>query len=290
MLNCNLETVLNVQNRLGEGVIWDSSQQCFWWTDILTNKMFRWAFNGKPQVFDTPHRLCSFGLTPVANKFIAAFDFGFAFFEPLTGKIENVCEVESSLHNNRLNDGRVDRQGRFWVGSMRQSESGELGSLYCLANGQAIKRLDGIEISNGLCWSQNGRQIYHADSPTRTIKVADYNAENGQISHWRKFVKTDKGAYPDGACIDNEDHLWSAQWGSHKIKRYTPLGEEVFEFELPCKQPTCIAFGGPDLQHIIVTSAWDGLENEPGNTSDQGSVFVLKTNVKGIVESICTQN
>lgn len=289
MLNCEIETVLAVRNKLGEGVIWDPKEQCLWWTDILANKMFRWSFKGDIDEFETPFKLGSFGLTSIKNRFVVAFDFGFAFFEPLTGKVETLCEIESQLKENRMNDGRVDREGRFWAGSMRQSGTGKLGSLYCLKDQQGTAKLDNIEISNGLCWSLDGQRIYHADSPTRQIKVADVNKRSGEITNWRQFTKTAKGAYPDGACIDSENHLWSAQWGSHRVRRYNPMGEEVFEVELPCKQPSCVAFGGPDMQYLFVTSAWEGLYEQPHEASDDGNLFVLKTNVKGIAESICTQ-
>lgn len=289
MLNCELETVLTVHNKLGEGVIWDDSAQCLWWTDILSKKMYRWQFGHAAEAFDTPFQLCSFGLTPIENKFIVAFDFGFAFYEPLSGKVEKICDVEAQNSANRMNDGRVDRQGYFWAGSMRASGVGKLGALYSLSNLQSVCHLEDIEISNSLCWSLDGTRIYHADSPTQKIRMASVDPLNGLPGSWKTFVQTDKGAYPDGACIDSEDHLWSAQWGSHKIKRYNPLGEQVFEFELPCEQPSCITFGGPQMQHIFVTSAWDGLAKQPNKDSPDGNVFILKSNVKGIAESICTQ-
>lgn len=281
---------IEVANTLGEGIIWDQKGQCVWWSDILENTLYRWDFSGELQSFDTPEPLCSFGLTHTPNHFIAAFSSGFAWFDPVTQKVDWISKVETEYDQTRLNDGRVDRQGRFWAGSMDMNERKSIGSLYCLQNKSAIKKLSNIMVSNGLCWNKSGSKIYHADSPTRTIRAARFEPDSGEIGEWKKFVNTNEGAFPDGACIDSDDYLWNAQWGSSKVKRYSDSGEEVFSLDIPAKQPTCVAFGGPDLSHLFVTTAKAGLEDsELKNLPSSGNVFVYETPYTGLTESVCSR-
>ncbi len=289
MTDLKLVAEIKVGNTLGEGIVWDSRNQCVWWSDILENKLYRWTFSGSLEIFATPEALCSFGLTHTDNLFIAGFASGFAWFDPISQSIEWITKVESDIDNTRLNDGRVDRQGRFWAGSMDMRESEPSGSLYCLQNQYAVKRSQNITVSNGLCWSCDGTVIYHADSPTRTIRAASFSPESGEIGIWKNFIKTDKGAYPDGSCVDSNDNVWNAQWGSSSVKAYSSKGKEIICLEVPAKQPSCVAFGGKDLNHLFVTSAKVGLDDSTSKLAkNNGNVFVYETPFKGLDESICS--
>ncbi|GAC15576.1 SMP-30/gluconolactonase/LRE family protein [Aliiglaciecola lipolytica] len=287
VIRCELTKEIKVLNQLGEGVIWDARSASIWWTDILSNRLYQWTFDDQLCVYDTPEALCSFALTSQPDCFVAAFASGFAKFWPKTQRLEWICKVESHLPNNRLNDGRTDRHGRFWSGSLRMQGNADLGSLYCLSDNQAVKHLDNIEISNALCWSRDGKTIYHADTPSREIKKAAFDLNTGQISDWQLFVKTERDAFPDGACVDANDNLWNAQWGSSSVKCYSPIGQQLISLTVPCKQPTCVTFAGQNLDYLVVTSACEGLTPLANKPSQDGNVFIYKTNMKGLAESIC---
>jgi sugar lactone lactonase YvrE len=131
--------------------------------------------------------------------------------------------------------------------------------------------------------------MYFSDTATQIIQRADFDPATGAVSNLSPFIKTNEGAYPDGSCVDSQGYLWNAQWGSAKIKRYDPLGREVLSIDLPCKQPSCVSFGGPKLQHLFVTSArkdlqQQTLEQQPSN----GNLFIFATPFTGIAEPICT--
>jgi sugar lactone lactonase YvrE len=227
-------------------------------------------------------------LTANTSELIVAFPKGFAKFNPAEQSVQWICQTESELATTRLNDGRVDRQGRFWSGSMDTKEREAIGSLYCLQHGAANKRDANFIISNGLCWNLVGDRIYHVDSPTRVIKCAEFNSENGQIGSWQVFATTPSGAYPDGACVDMQDCLWSAQWGDSCVRRYSPKGELLFTLKLPCKQPSCVAFGGDQLDYLFVTSAHVGLPHDLlAKKSGDGNMFVYKMPYSGVEESLC---
>jgi sugar lactone lactonase YvrE len=281
---------LDVSNILGEGVIWDERNQTLYWTDIESRKFYSWGFSAGVRHYDCPERLCSFGLTEESERFICAFESGFAFFKPLSAEITWISKVESDLPYTRLNDGRVDRQGRFWAGSYVEDKGSKRGALYRLEkDGQATRIISNVRIANSLCWSPDAQTMYFSDTPTQTIQRADFDPATGSVHNLSHLITTNQGAYPDGSCIDSQGYLWNAQWGSSKVKRYDPQGREVLSLDLPCKQPSCVSFGGPNLQHLFVTSARKGLQHQeikqqPGN----GSLFIFATPFMGIAESVCS--
>ncbi len=288
MAEFDLVAQIPVSNQLGEGVIWDDQLDCFWWSDILSNKLYQWSFDGQLVEFSTPEALCSFGITVHQGWLVAAFASGFYWYNPTTGERRLIEEIEGDLKYNRMNDGRVDGKGRFWAGTMRMSGSGTLGALYRLDHRGAQPCLDQIEISNGLTWGLNGEWIYHADSPTRLIKRAPFDLPTGEIGEWTEWVHTEPGAYPDGACVDQLGGYWSAQWGSHRVCRYDETGQLTDGLTLPCKQPSCVAFGGKDLTLLCITSARESISQEylQSNNGD-GDVFIYQTSYVGLPENRC---
>jgi len=160
------------------------------------------------------------------------------------------------------------------------------GSLYCVdGSGRAAKREGGIRISNGICWSPDSKHFYFADSPLHEIYVYDFNAVSGTISNRRLFARIPDGAHPDGANVDAEGFLWCAQWGAGRVVRYAPDGAVDRILEVPASQPTCIAFGGPALDLLFVTSAREGLtEAELAGQPSAGDVFVYKMECRGLPE------
>ncbi|MFT4994938.1 MAG: L-arabinonolactonase [Paraglaciecola sp.] len=282
---------LKVRNILGEGVIWDERVQCLYWTDIEAKRLYSWGFAGPVRYYDCPERLGSFGLSQQTEQFICAFESGFAFFNPRTGETKWLSKVERDLAHTRLNDGRVDRQGRFWAGSYAERKGKGLGGLYRLEeSGQSTKIIDNVRIANSLCWSPDGQTMYFADTATQIIQRADFDPATGDIKNLRAFIKTAENAFPDGACVDSEGYLWNAQWGSSTVKRYSPEGEEVLCLDVPCTQPSCVSFGGPTLQHLFVTSASKNLKAKSASEPANGSLFIYQTPFYGIPESIFKPN
>ena len=131
--------------------------------------------------------------------------------------------------------------------------------------------------------------MYFADSPTRKIQKFGFSATTGELSSPTLFAETAPDTFPDGACVDAQDQLWSAHWGASRVQCYSPQGEPVLEIELPCPQPSCVAFGGPDMRHLFVTTARAGLSAEQLDKYPQsGNLFVFETNIQGVHEEICT--
>lgn len=280
---------LDVKNQLGEGILWDARSQSAFWTDIESSHFWQWQPGSEPKSFALPQRLGSFALTGIAGSYIGAFERGFASFTPATGAFEMLSPVTEEHAHLRLNDGRVDRSGTFWAGSMAEAKGAPLGSLWRYdGNSSASPFLGDIKIPNSLCWNRDGSQMYFADSPRQTIWRYAYDAERGPIGDPHVFATTTGNRYPDGSCIDAEDHLWNAQWGSGEVVRYRPDGSIERRLKLPVSQPSCPAFGGPDLNLLMITTA--RVDLTPVELAEQplaGALFVYTTDVVGLVENIC---
>lgn len=276
---------LPVQALLGEGIVWDGRTDSFVWTDIEGRALWRCRWpDGAPERIDLPHRLGSFALTDSPDLIVAAFEQGFATFDLGSGAIGWIARPELPP-GVRFNDGRVDRRGRFWAGTMVEDAaaagSPDAGALYMLARRKAEPRVEGIAISNSLCWSPDGATMYFGDSVAGTI----WRYAVDDLSRREVFARTERGVGPDGATIDSEGCLWSAQWGGSRIARYRPDGALAGTLSLPVSQPSCVAFGGGDLSLLAVTTARVELDDEAlARERAAGDVLIYRTPFRGIPE------
>jgi L-arabinonolactonase len=296
MQTIKLLKTLPVANVLGEGVLWNEREQAFYWTDILGRKLYHYhPATDQLTQWNTSERLCSFGfIENDGESLIAAFESGIAIYKPRSGEIDWLARPESGIAGTRFNDGRVDRQGRFWTGTMVEGgkavdEEGRpvTASLYRIMRGACAKMESGLRITNSLCWSLNSGRQYLADSPTHTIYVYDFASTTGVPARRRVFAQTAAPIEPDGSCVDADDHLWNAQWAGGKVVRYRPDGSIDIEIPLPVSQPTCICFGGTELNWLAVTSASVDLnEAERKQQPAAGHMFIFETPHKGMPESL----
>ena len=206
-------------------------------------------------------------------------------YSPLTGTRVPIAPIEADVSGNRPNDGKCDRQGRFWFGTMDDSETGFAGSLYKVGAGGALTRmLSGIGVSNGLDWSPDGTIFYYTDSLRRTIWQFPFDTAEGALGERAPFVTLDphEGA-PDGLTVDEDGYVWSAHWDGWRIVRYNPDGVIDRVFELPVPRPTSVCFGGPDLSILYVTSARIGLSPAALERAPlSGGLFSLRPGVRGL--------
>jgi sugar lactone lactonase YvrE len=278
--------IIRVGNLLGEGILWNADTASLWWTDIQDRRLYQyeWANESLRQHL-LPERLGSFGFIAGSDELIAAFETGFARYNLRRDEPVWLSRMETLGSGIRFNDGRVDPQGRFWAGTMAESVAGEhKACLYCM-DGKARVHLRerGLTICNGLCWSPDSGRMYLADSPRHTIWKYAFDAATGSISDRSVFARTPDEAFPDGAVVDAEGCLWSAQWGASQVVRYAPDGSVDRILELPVSRPTCVAFGGPELDMIFVTTAREGLPDDRlSRQTSAGDVFVYSVGVKGL--------
>lgn len=288
-MKINLIDTVPCENTLGEGIQWNKEDGCFWWTDIHSSKLYRYHLETKKvSTWDLPEKLGCFAFAKDDSRILAAFASGFAWFDVEAGSVEWIAKPEN-IPGNRSNDGRCDRQGRFWMGTVvdEKKSAEQFASLYCLQkSGEVSKHLSGLRISNSLCWSPDSRKMYHADSPSHILHSYDFDAQTGHISNPQVFAETEEGVEPDGACVDAEGFVWNAQWGASRVVRYAADGTRDFVLSMPVSQATCLAFGGDKLNLLAVTSARIGLDEQALKQQPQaGNVFIFETDVFGLEES-----
>lgn len=286
-----LAHVIETGNLLGEGIQWHPKSRSVWWTDISDDTLYRFHWPSRELSSRAlPESLCSFAFTGDGDTMLAAFAGGFAHYSPADGVLSRLSGPAFDTGKLRFNDGRADRQGRFWSGTMVKSLAKHpeaTASLYCVdLDGSPALRETGVVISNGICWSPDSTRFYYADSARGVIYQYAFHAKSGRISDRRVFARTAAGAAPDGANVDAAGFLWSALWGAGRVQRFSPEGEPDFHIALPVSQPTCIAFGGDALDLLFVTTAREGLDPaELARQPQAGHVFVYRLNVRGLPES-----
>lgn len=281
--------IIPAANVLGEGVLWDDSAAALWWTDIQSSELLRYDYKTeRVERTPLPNRLGSFGLVEGSTDMIAAFADGIALYHPTTTSLQWICREPHGVLHMRFNDGRMDRQGRFWTGTMLENDAAEgEAALYCVnTDGVTASHEKGLRITNGLCTSPDGRRLYLADSPRSVIYRYALDPDTGTLSNRQVFARTSTGAYPDGANVDADGCMWSAQWGGSRVVRYTPGGRIDQTLAVPVSQPTCIAFGGPDRDLLFVSTARDGLSDQAlAAEPHAGDVLVYRIpGVRGLPE------
>lgn len=290
MADNELVATISAQCVLGEGPVWDHRQSCLWFTDIQSAQLLRldWP-SAELTRFDLPERLGSLGLTADPTRLICAFASGFALYAPVTGECHWLHQTEPDNRGIRMNDGRIDRQGRFWAGSMvedRKRAPVEGGSLYRLdgSSAQAPAKLrSAIAISNAICFAPSGTSLYFTDTPTQQILRYPLDPATGALGEPVLFVQLEGTAFPDGADVDAAGRVWNAEWGSGRVTGYNPDGTQFAQIVLPVSQVTCVTFGGANLDLLFVTSAREGLSLEALESEPQaGDVFIYRTGVTGL--------
>ena len=288
-----LLTSITSQNILGENVLWHDAEQAIYWIDIEGALLQRYSLaDAEYSVFTLPQRIGSFAFLQPAPQhdfqLIAAFAEGFALYNPQTKALKWLSQPEAHVAGHRFNDGRVNRQGEFWAGTMVEQATADTaasGSLYRLDQHGCQQMLSGLRIPNALCWNRDSSLMYHADSPTQQINRYRFNPVSGDIGNAERFAATPEGTEPDGAIIDADDHLLCALWGGSALARYAADGSLAALYPLPVTQPTCVALGGDKLDILFVTTATEGLSAEQLSQQPQaGNLLVYHYPHQGLTE------
>lgn len=286
----NIEVLLDIKTTLGEGPLWDAESQRLHWIDSADGRIFRSTVDGRElRSWEVGEPVGSIAVGADNTYFLAALKSGLYRVDMQSGTKELLVDPEPDRPRNRLNDGKVDRQGRFVFGSMDTLEEEASGKLYSFDVDGTVSALDtGIICSNGPCFSPDGSILYFSDTWTGEIWAYNYDVQTGKVSDRRTFatVDTSSGGAADGATVDSEGFLWQALVYSGTIVRYSPDGQVDRVLEMPVLKATSLNFGGPDLDTLFVTSmAKPPLPRFPDDGQMRGSLFaVTGLGVTGIPE------
>jgi L-arabinonolactonase len=260
-MSYTIERVLDCENHLGEGPIWDVEAGKLFWVDGTGRRVGKpaiWRYDprdGKVENWRLDRDVGAMVLGRDRNA-VLALDDGFYFFDFTTGKTELIGLVDAEQPRTRLNDGKCDRRGRFFAGGMDDKEELKICGLWRLDPDLSITKVDGgIICSNGPCWSPDDKTFYFADTFQEEIWAYDYDLATGLPSSRRLFASTkDDAGVADGSTVDAEGYLWNAQLISGDLVRYAPDGTVDRRISMPVKNITSVNFGGPNLDEIYVTS------------------------------------
>jgi sugar lactone lactonase YvrE len=278
---------------LGEGLCWSVQQQALYWVDILGRRLMRLRWPSREQAqwhFDQT-------ISTVAERsngagLIVALRHHVALFEPDSGSLQVLHEAQPHVAGNRFNDGKCDAQGRFWVGSMDMACQAQTGSLHCVtsagpdrASTMACAWDCRFPVINGPAWSMNGRSMWLNDTARNFIHRCDVDPDSGAVSNprvWMRFAKGD--GYPDGMTVDGEGRLWIAHWGGGCVTCHAnDDGRELARIALPTTNITNVAFGGPDMRTLFISSAATELSDEQRALQPHaGAVFAVTTDAVGL--------
>lgn len=289
------ELIVDARNVVGESPVWVPEENALYWVDIPAGGLQRWsADSGHVNAWKAPQMLACIARHRNGG-WVAGMESGFFHLQPHNdGSLDSelLALVDHARVDMRLNDGRCDRQGRFWAGSMVMNMGANAadGKLYRYSVGQRgplEAQLGGFIVPNGLGFSPDGRTMYLSDSHplVQQIWAFDYDIDSGTPSNRRLFVDMNQfPGRPDGAAVDAEGGYWICANDAGLIHRFTPDGRLDRSLAVPVKKPTMCAFGGSRLDTLFVTSIRPGDDHDPQSLA--GGVFALNPGVKGLPEPL----
>jgi len=275
------------QCSVGEGPVWDVRSQRLYWVDILEKAVFKfYPATGNIRRWAVPNIIGSMAIRQEGNAIVALAD-GVYTLEFATGKCRMLASSPDLNDQVQLADGKVDRRGRFIVGSSDRGMKEPRGKLYALDPGAtALRQIDDdIFLANGPCWSPDDRVFYHADSIRKLIYAYDYDLDSGTVRNRRPFASTaELGGIPDGATVDEQGHVWSAICEGGKLVRFRPDGSIERIIAMPVKFPASVMFGGSALDRLYVSTLSPAFLGRPADPLD-GSTYVIEDlGIRGLPE------
>jgi sugar lactone lactonase YvrE len=271
---------------LGECPIWSAREGALYWIDVRAPAIRRLHIaTGVRDNWVLPELIGAMALRS-DGRIVVALRSGVALLDPATGHASPLATLHMPGSCMRLNDGKCDRQGRFWVGSMDDVGRGPVGRLYRLDAAGCVSVACGVAVPNSLCWSPDGTVMYFADGVDPIIWAYPFDTAAGTLGERRVFARLPEGTgIPDGATVDAAGHVWSANYGGSCITRYTPDGAVAQIIPVPVSQPTSCAFGGPDGDILFITTAFQRLAPEQRAKEPlAGAVLALRVQAQGLPE------
>jgi len=283
-----VDCVVKGDDRLGECTLWCEREQVLWWVDSRGPSLKRWdPRDGSVKPIALPSVVGSVAFRERGGMLVA-LQTGLHFLDPASGALQGVAQPEAHLPENRFNDGRCDRAGRFWAGTMSDARREPTGSLYRLsADLQCTHIRADVIVPNSIAWSPDNRTMYFADTYRQVIRAWDFDLASGEVSNERVFCDTTgHPGRPDGSCIDADGCLWNAEYGGWRLVRYTPAGKIDRVIEMPAANPTCCCFGGADFDILYVSTATQRLTSEElAKQPLAGGVLAVRPGVRGLPEA-----
>ncbi|MEZ5480316.1 MAG: SMP-30/gluconolactonase/LRE family protein [Thiolinea sp.] len=281
-----MQTLYPSQCHLGEGPFWYQNR-CHWF-DIVEKTLHSCTLEGRehqalllPEMFSAAAPLSS-------GDLLLASESALWRYQGRIDALEKLCDLEADKPQTRSNDGRADRQGGFWIGTMGKQAQAGAGALYRYYQGELVKLVDQVSIPNAICFSPAGDYAYFTDTPKGMIRRWALDSAGWPVGEAQDWVAvTNEQASPDGAVVDSAGYLWNAQWGSGQVVRYSPAGQLDRVLQLPALHSSCPAFVGADFTRMMITTAQENLDAAQLSAQPQaGDVFIVSLEVPGLADGV----
>ena len=288
MNNYKVLTALTCQNLIGESCFWDPKENCLTWTDIEGKTI--WKLNQSNQSFkyNLPDR-AGFILPRKKDGYIIGFPKFIAISNQKFSSFKKICDVETNIRETRINDAKVDPYGGIVFGTYNEDPDKlnrkPIANLYRLAPDLSLtKLLSNITVSNGIAFSRKKNIMFFADTPTGLIQKFEYTENFKKLTKLKSNMIFKDLGEPDGAAMDINDNYWSARVRGKCLICIDTKSETVIKkINLPTKTPTCLAFGGPGLEILYVTS----LKQQSIIKNSDGNLFKIQSGTKGQKQLLC---
>ena len=277
----------NTHCQLGEGALWHPLRQTLLWFDINTRFLFERRVDiPTTRTYRFDNTVSAAGIID-ERRIIIASDKDLFIFDLHDKTCKPIIALEADNPRTRSNDGRVDRQGGFWIGTMGRGLESGAGAIYRYYRGQLRRLYAGLTVPNAICFAPDGGCAYFADTPTHQIMRVALDAEGWPCEEPQVFVDLrGEALLPDGAIIDAAGNLWNAQWGAGRVACYDTNGRFVAAHKVPAVQATCPAFGGGDMARLFITSAAEGMAEGDVKQGQAGFTFELTGVGVGVDEPV----
>lgn len=289
-VDIEVECVSECPSLLGEGPMWSPRDEALYWVDILTPAIHRFNTTTRTDTETKLGSMVSLAIPKASGGLLVATPGGLMTYDGDSKRLQAFCHPEADRPGNRYNDGKCDRMGRLWVGTLDIGTAANRGNLFKVEADGSWKKMDsGFTVANGMGWSPDNRHMYFTDSMRRTIYRYDFDLRSGEIANRQPLITLDMNdGTPDGLTVDDEGCIWVAVWDAWRISRYSPQGKEIMRIKMPVPRPTSCCFGGENLDTLYITSASVRLNAEVLAAAPlSGSLFAIRVpGVRGLPETI----
>ncbi|MCW4628423.1 MULTISPECIES: SMP-30/gluconolactonase/LRE family protein [Marinomonas] len=282
----DMQCAVNAQAKLAECPRWDERTQTLYFVDIDSFILYAYDTKSKSlahRKFD--EEIGCFSLDE-QEGFVAAFRSGVYTFEHFNAELKPYWLASYDQKTTRFNDGRCDAKGRFLAGTMYSPKDAFNGALHQFSQGKETLIDQAAWTSNGLAFSPDNTIMYYSDTPNHVVYQFDYDLASGVATNKRTFIEFPRGnGRPDGAAVDSEGNYWSALYQGQRVVKISPQGKILEEYPVPATYPTMVAFGGPEMKTLFVSTCRAAqTEEELKQFPEAGGIFAIETDVTGQIE------
>jgi sugar lactone lactonase len=271
---------------LGEGPTYDASTDTAWWFDILEKRLFEANVStGRLRIHALGRMASALARIDAERQLIFAED-GLHVRHVADSRMELFAALEADNPVTRSNDARVHPSGTFWLGTMGRKAEPRAGAIYGLHHGRISRLFPDVTIPNAICFSADGKLGYFADTAVNIMYRVPLDAATGlPLGEPVPFIHHKGTGGIDGAVVDADGLIWNARWGGGCVDVYDANGRRLRSLRVPARQSSCPAFVGRDFSRLLVTSAWQGMD-EAARAADaeHGRTFILDAAARGRAE------